>query len=70
MGGLIVQHKLDVQARWNGGFDVLQKVHKLLLAMPGLATAYDLARGDVKRGKERGGQHNRNDGTSGLKCPT
>ena len=51
MGGIVVEHQMDLQTRRHGTLDLIEEAHELLLAVLPLAATDDFSRGDVQRSK-------------------
>ena len=50
---VVVNHKMDVQHRWNVGFDGTKKLQEFAAAVPAVCLANDFAGGHVQGGKQR-----------------
>jgi hypothetical protein len=51
VGGTVVEHQMDLQARRHGAFDLIKEAHELLPAMLALAATDDFAGGGVQGSK-------------------
>ena len=55
VGGVVVEHQMDLEVRRNGLIDEVEKFPELQTAVFGKAATENLARGDIQSGKETGG---------------
>src|SRR6516165_392688 len=54
MGAIVVHDQMNVQFRWNGPFQLVEKLDELPSPVTGVTTTNDFARQNIECGKQRG----------------